>query len=196
MPNVGLQRVRRLILPYKSVTSQWSWEYQMICSLNFPACNSERKRLRTHVYIDLFSCSGMWSCPHISDLSFVWKYWNILLTLSIHVNDIHYVSRSNICTYFKNTLCKTWMMHPMPQMFVNKLLIVCQKHCFFLFSQPHQNVLQLSQQTKLNSVALARKRTMRTERPPLVGELSANFCGYRVSRSQRNGFPRPLISIF
>jgi hypothetical protein len=33
---------------------------------------------------------------------------------------------------------------------------------------------------------------MLTERPPLVGEVSANLCGERVSRGQRNGFPRPL----
>jgi hypothetical protein len=30
---------------------------------------------------------------------------------------------------------------------------------------------------KLNSVALVRKRTIQTERPPFVGEVSANFCG-------------------
>jgi hypothetical protein len=30
---------------------------------------------------------------------------------------------------------------------------------------------------KLNSVALVRKRTIPTERPPLVGEVSANFSG-------------------
>jgi hypothetical protein len=30
---------------------------------------------------------------------------------------------------------------------------------------------------ELNSVALVRKRTTPTERPPLVGEVSANFCG-------------------
>jgi hypothetical protein len=30
---------------------------------------------------------------------------------------------------------------------------------------------------KLNSVALDRKRTIPTEQPPLVGEVSANFCG-------------------
>jgi hypothetical protein len=42
-----------------------------------------------------------------------------------------------------------------------------------------------------NSVALARERTISTERPPLVGEVSANFCGQRVSRGQRNGSPRP-----
>jgi hypothetical protein len=30
---------------------------------------------------------------------------------------------------------------------------------------------------KLNSVALVRKRTIPTERPPHVGEVSANFCG-------------------
>jgi hypothetical protein len=31
------------------------------------------------------------------------------------------------------------------------------------------------------------------EQPPLFGEVSANFCGERVSRGQRNGSPRPLI---
>ena len=31
--------------------------------------------------------------------------------------------------------------------------------------------------TKLNSVALVRERTIPTERPPAVGEVSANFCG-------------------
>jgi hypothetical protein len=30
---------------------------------------------------------------------------------------------------------------------------------------------------KTNSVALVRKRTMPTERPPLVGEVGDNFCG-------------------
>jgi hypothetical protein len=30
-----------------------------------------------------------------------------------------------------------------------------------------------------NSVALVRERTIPTERPPLVGEVSANFCGER-----------------
>jgi hypothetical protein len=49
---------------------------------------------------------------------------------------------------------------------------------------------------KLNSVALVRKRTIPTEWSPLVGEVSANFCWQRVPRDQRNGFPRPLISIF
>jgi hypothetical protein len=31
--------------------------------------------------------------------------------------------------------------------------------------------------TKLNSVAWIRERTIPIERPPLVGEVSANFCG-------------------
>ena len=34
-----------------------------------------------------------------------------------------------------------------------------------------------STKTKLNSVALVRERTIPTERPPPVGEVSANFCG-------------------
>jgi hypothetical protein len=48
----------------------------------------------------------------------------------------------------------------------------------------------------LNSVALVCKRTIPTERPPLVGEVSGNICGYRVLRGQHNEFPWPLISVF
>jgi hypothetical protein len=40
-------------------------------------------------------------------------------------------------------------------------------------------------------MVLVRERTMPTDRPPLVGEVSANFADRGVSRSQRNGFPRP-----
>jgi hypothetical protein len=43
---------------------------------------------------------------------------------------------------------------------------------------------------------LARKQTIPTERPLPVGEVSANFCGEIMSRGQRNGSPRPLISGF
>ena len=32
-------------------------------------------------------------------------------------------------------------------------------------------------QYRLNSMALVRERTITTERPPPVGEVSANFCG-------------------
>jgi hypothetical protein len=38
-----------------------------------------------------------------------------------------------------------------------------------------------------------RKRNIPTERYPLASEVDTNFCGYRVSRVQRNGSPRPLI---
>jgi hypothetical protein len=49
---------------------------------------------------------------------------------------------------------------------------------------------------KLNSVAFVRERTIPTERPPLIGEVSVNFCGQRVSRGQRNGFSRSLNTVF
>jgi len=49
---------------------------------------------------------------------------------------------------------------------------------------------------KLNSVALVRKRTIPTERPPPVGELVPTFADRGVSRGQRNGSPQPLISVF
>jgi len=38
-------------------------------------------------------------------------------------------------------------------------------------------IYKLSLATKLNSVALVRTRTIPTERPPPVDEVSANFCG-------------------
>jgi hypothetical protein len=43
----------------------------------------------------------------------------------------------------------------------------------------------------INFVALVRGRTIPTERTPIVGEVSANFCGWSVSRDQRNRSPRP-----
>jgi hypothetical protein len=51
--------------------------------------------------------------------------------------------------------------------------------------------IPIQENKQTNSVALVRKRTIPTERPPHVGEVSANFCVYRVSRGQRNGSPRP-----
>jgi hypothetical protein len=41
------------------------------------------------------------------------------------------------------------------------------------------------------SMVLVRKRTIPTERPPVVGEVITNFCGYRVSRGQCDGSLRP-----
>jgi hypothetical protein len=55
---------------------------------------------------------------------------------------------------------------------------------------------QLVAKTKQNFVALVRKQTIPTERPPLVGEVSVNFSGQRVSRGQRTESPWPLISVF
>jgi hypothetical protein len=44
---------------------------------------------------------------------------------------------------------------------------------------------------KENAVASVRERTIPIERPPLVGEVSANFCGRGASRSQHGGSLRP-----
>jgi hypothetical protein len=42
-----------------------------------------------------------------------------------------------------------------------------------------------------NPVAWVREWTIPTERPPLVGEVSANFCEYKVPRDQRDRSLRP-----
>jgi hypothetical protein len=49
----------------------------------------------------------------------------------------------------------------------------------------------LALKTKLNSVALVSERTIPTQRPPLVDEVSAHFCGERVPRGQSVGSLRP-----
>jgi hypothetical protein len=40
---------------------------------------------------------------------------------------------------------------------------------------------------KLHSMVWVRERTIPTERSQMVGEVIANFCGYRVPRGQRDG---------
>jgi hypothetical protein len=47
----------------------------------------------------------------------------------------------------------------------------------------------------LDSVAWVRERTIPIERPPLVGEVSANFCGYSMPRGEREGSLRPYSRI-
>jgi hypothetical protein len=44
-------------------------------------------------------------------------------------------------------------------------------------SVTHLTSRQLKKEKNLNSVASVRKRTIPTERPPLVGEVSVNLCG-------------------
>jgi hypothetical protein len=43
----------------------------------------------------------------------------------------------------------------------------------------------------LKLLVLSHERTIPTERSPLVGEIIANFCEWRVSRCQRDGSLRP-----
>jgi hypothetical protein len=69
-----------------------------------------------------------------------------------------------------------------------------QQNILKLFRDFTQNLQANARIVKLNSVALVRERNLPTER--LVGGVSAKFCGYRVLRGQRNGFPQSLIMIF
>jgi hypothetical protein len=58
-----------------------------------------------------------------------------------------------------------------------------------------RHTIRISHSTQKNSVAWVRERTIPTERPPLVGEVSANFCEYRVPRGQHEGSLRPYSRI-
>jgi hypothetical protein len=67
---------------------------------------------------------------------------------------------------------------------IRSTTVVCAAICFrfwcVLFRAPYIGVLPhhyFTVSRKKNSVALVRERTIPTERPPPVGEVSANFCG-------------------
>jgi hypothetical protein len=47
-----------------------------------------------------------------------------------------------------------------------------------------------------NSMVWVSERTIPTERPPLVGEVIANFCVERVPRGQNDGSLRPYYRFF
>jgi len=60
----------------------------------------------------------------------------------------------------------------------NKLMFNENKSKVMLMScRKRKGKKELEKYLKLNSVALVRTRTIPTERPPPVGEVSANFCG-------------------
>jgi hypothetical protein len=65
-----------------------------------------------------------------------------------------------------------------------------------LLCSPHKESPTFHQKCRIeNSMVWVRKRTIPTEWPPLVGEVIANFCGYRVPRGQRDRSLRPY-SVF
>jgi hypothetical protein len=49
--------------------------------------------------------------------------------------------------------------------------------------------------TKLNYLVSVGERTTPNKRPLLVGGVSANICGLKVSRGQLNGSPQPYSQI-
>jgi hypothetical protein len=51
------------------------------------------------------------------------------------------------------------------------------KYLLFIYF-PYKDFKFVRDKTKLNSMVWVRERTIPTERPPLVGEVIANFCGW------------------
>jgi hypothetical protein len=59
--------------------------------------------------------------------------------------------------------------------------------CILETDSYHQKSGRTKPKTKKNSMVWVSEWTIPTERPPLVGEVIANFCGQRVPRGQRDG---------
>jgi hypothetical protein len=69
-----------------------------------------------------------------------------------------------------------------PQMkyeLINRYDIITRQNCFLNNKTNIENggLAMGAPSSSINSVALVRERTIPTERPPPVGEVSANFCG-------------------
>jgi hypothetical protein len=62
-----------------------------------------------------------------------------------------------------------------------------------MLSHFHRNTVSRLWGHSVSQFSSCRLIKIPPERPPLVDEISANFCGYWVSRGQRNGSPRSLI---
>jgi hypothetical protein len=82
----------------------------------------------------------------------------------------HIKNIENKGTNFGTPLCKVWCSL---QLFVRNFAFLTGLMQRVLAS----NVTYIGQEMKELSVALVRERTIPTERPPPVGEVSANFCG-------------------
>ena len=65
----------------------------------------------------------------------------------------------------------------LPNSLPGEAAVACRSKCIHFLANNERKHLSLHCAFKLNSVALVRERTIPTERPPPVGEVSANFCG-------------------
>jgi len=86
------------------------------------------------------------------------------------------VTKLILCFIVRASRCicvmKTNLMH-----YLTTVYFVCQPlHDSGIFLTHHQEIYPIYIYI-YNSVALVRMRTIPTERPPPVGEVSANFCG-------------------
>jgi hypothetical protein len=141
-------------------------------------CFSElhfRKLLQTHVYVNMFSCSVFLFCIFQINLSFV----NIIFKSNELATkcDTNYTSSGKLYSqetykdFHPNVLHKSQLLHNLFLVFGMLYSSTCKYGCCFLFSL-------------LNSVASVRKQIIVTERPQLVGEVSANFFAEKTSLLQ------------
>jgi hypothetical protein len=91
-------------------------------------------------------------------------------------------SRAVLSAYRRTSRCR-----PLPQ----RQHIFAWNHNYIHAATELQPYSKIITTRKLNYVTRVRERTIPTERQPLVGEVSADFGGYRLPRSQRDGSIRP-----
>jgi hypothetical protein len=95
-----------------------------------------------------------------------------VFSLKLHSNLLFFLKEDSFCVTFKCWACLARMAELYPVYCGNNVApssVNDVEHCII--------IRQTVTKTKLNPVALVRERTLRTERPSLVGEVSANFCG-------------------
>jgi hypothetical protein len=121
-------------------------------------------RNETRSVIFFLGCWGLQSHPQLVEPGpLIWGVSESKILLNLRLSE----NMCRICTYNIFGLC---YKHKFRASFIN--------HChgcytgWFASCEPQNN----NYKKQINSVALVRERTISTERPPLVGEVGANYC--------------------
>jgi hypothetical protein len=144
------------------------YRYECICEV---LCTYVRLHIYTCVRVSMHSayiCNGVFYTTYVC------------MHVCIHVYIYVYIY---VCTYVRMHF-STWRVSICTRItFICMYKLVCVYVCrIYVYVYVYMHVsayvtMYIYIHKKINSVVLVRKRTISTEKPPHVGEVSANFCG-------------------
>jgi hypothetical protein len=124
-------------------------------------------RMYLRVYFCLYMTKEVMSSIEVKTLLLQSQKWSVYLMQNYHYELLKLYMLRNISLFL------------LPHSLAQKLWRLCHGVLYYILHVYTEGVfiLSIKLQYKLNSVALVHERTIPTKRQPLVGEVSANFCG-------------------